>query len=399
MNKRKVFDGILNATTYLFSSFGVIILIFIFYFIFSIGFQNLSFDILVSDYYSETYTLKYDKEYIGEFTYECGDDEYFSSNWGIALKDSENMEGEEVVEISYIDNNSPLTKMTNVSNNNYHSLTVGEYIYKVIFNDSNGNVIAAISSNKAEEMIKSFDKGVKITNMSVEYKGGGIRGSLVATFYLIILTLIIALPLGIGAAIYLSLYAKENNLTKILKSLINMTSGVPSIIFGLVGLIVFVPLFNNLIGSEGKSILAGALTMTIMLLPIIINTTKEAFDVVPRSLQSASLALGANMTQTTFKIMLPNALPGILTATLLSIGRIIGESAALIFVMGVQVADDVKINGEATTLATHIWSIMGGENPNYKLACAIAIVILVFVLVLNIIVKIIGKKLNKLEVK
>ena len=177
--------------------------------------------------------------------------------------------------------------------------------------------------------------------------------------------------------------------------MIDMTGGVPSIIFGLVGVIVFIPTLNSLIKSDGVSLMAGALTMSIMLLPVIIKTTKEAIDVIPKSLSQASLALGATQTQTTFKIILPNAIPGILTSTLLCIGRIIGESAALIFVVGSQVSDSVSVNKGATTLATHIWNLLGGENPNYELACSISIVILMMVLLLNIIVKIIGKKLNK----
>ena len=109
----------------------------------------------------------------------------------------------------------------------------------------------------------------------------------------------------------------------------------------------------------------------------------------------ASLALGASKTDTTFKIILPNAIPGILTSTLLAIGRIIGESAALIFVMGTQVVDKVSVNAGATSLATHIWSLLGGENPNFELACAISLVIMFVVLVLNISVKLIGKGLTK----
>ena len=143
--------------------------------------------------------------------------------------------------------------------------------------------------------------------------------------------------------------------------------------------------------------MAGSLTLSIMLLPVIIKTTKEAIDVIPRNLTQASLALGASKAQTIFKIILPNALSGILTATLLCVGRIIGESAALIFVIGSQVKDNISINSGATTLATHIWNLLGGENPNYELACAISIVILIIVLILNILVKIIGKKLNKFE--
>lgn len=395
MKSRKIKDILLNSLTYLFSSFGVLILVLIFVFIFSNGAKSISFDLLKGDYYSESYTLKYDKINDQEFEYEQKDNEYFSNKWGVAFKDSTNLEGEDVVIISYVNNHSPLTNMVNMSNNQYISIEVNQQITKAILVGNNDTVVTVLSKDNAENVAKKFDKAISITNLSLETDGGGIRGSLVATFILILITLAIALPIGICAAIYLSVYAKKNRLTNILESMIDMTGGVPSIIFGLVGVIVFIPTLNSLIKSDGVSLMAGALTMSIMLLPVIIKTTKEAIDVIPKSLSQASLALGATQTQTTFKIILPNAISGILTSTLLCIGRIIGESAALIFVVGSQVSDSVSVNKGATTLATHIWNLLGGENPNYELACSISIVILMMVLWLNIIVKIIGKKLNK----
>ncbi|MDD4123725.1 MAG: ABC transporter permease subunit, partial [Bacilli bacterium] len=201
------------------------------------------------------------------------------------------------------------------------------------------------------------------------------------------------------AAIYLTQYAPKNKITSIMQSMIDMTSGIPSIIFGLVGAIVFIPFMNNLIGSDGGSIASGALTLAIMLLPIIIRTTEEAINVIPTTYRNASLALGASSTQTTFKVILPNALGGILTSVLLSIGRIIGESAALIYAVGTAIKDTAIINQKSTSLAVHIWSLMSGESPNFELSCAISIVILVIVLVLSIITKLVAKKLNKFEVE
>ena len=395
MKSRKIKDILLNSLTYLFSSFGVLILVLIFVFIFSNGAKSISFDLLKGDYYSESYTLKYDKINDQTFEYEQKDNEYFSKKWGVAFKDSTNLEGEDVVIISYVDNHSPLINMINMSNNQYISVEVNQQITKAILVGNNDTVFTVLAKDNAENVAKKFDKAISITNLSLETDGGGIRGSLIATFILILITLAIALPIGICAAIYLSVYAKKNRLTNTLESMIDMTGGVPSIIFGLVGVIVFIPTLNSLIKSDGVSLMAGALTMSIMLLPVIIKTTKEAIDVIPKSLSQASLALGATQTQTTFKIILPNAIPGILTSTILCIGRIIGESAALIFVVGSQVSDSVSVNKGATTLATHIWNLLGGENPNYELACSISIVILMMVLLLNIIVKIIGKNLNK----
>lgn len=397
MKKRIIKDGILNGLTYLFSSLGVLILLLIIIFIFSKGFKIISLDLIRGDYYSESYTLKYIKEYEGDFQYECNTNEYFSKNWGVAFIDAKNLEGENVVQISYIDKNSPLLEMIDASTNTYVSVQVSQQINKGVLQGKNDSIITIGSKDIAEKVANKFDKAILITNLSLTKDGGGIRGSLIATFLLIILTLLISLPLGICAAIYLSIYAKENKFKEILESMIDMTGGVPSIIFGLVGVIVFVPILNKLISSDGVSLMAGSLTLSIMLLPVIIKTTKEAIDVIPRNLTQASLALGASKAQTIFKIILPNALSGILTATLLCVGRIIGESAALIFVIGSQVKDNISINSGATTLATHIWNLLGGENPNYELACAISIVILIIVLILNILVKIIGKKLNKFE--
>lgn len=395
MKSRKIKDIILNSLTYLFSSFGVLILILIFIFIFSNGAKSISFDLLKGDYYSESYTLKYNEINNKTFEYNPKEEEYFSKKWGVAFENSKNLEGDAVVIISYIDKHSPLTNMINMSNNQYTSVELKQQITKAVLVGENDSIVTVLSKDDASSVAKKFDKAISITNLSLETDGGGIRGSLTATFTLILITLVIALPIGICAAIYLSVYAKKNRLTNILESMIDMTGGVPSIIFGLVGVIVFIPTLNSLIKSDGVSLMAGALTMSIMLLPVIIKTTKEAIDVIPKSLSQASLALGATQTQTTFKIILPNAIPGILTSTLLCIGRIIGESAALIFVVGSQVSDSVSVNKGATTLATHIWNLLGGENPNYELACSISIVILIMVLFLNIIVKLIGKKLNK----
>lgn len=397
MKRKLLKDGILNGLTYLFSSFGVLILILILIFIFSNGASSISIDLLKGDYYSMSYTLKYTDYYEGNFTYECEENEYFSRNWGVAFINITNLEGEEVVQVSYIDLNSPLNEMIDASSNTYKSIEIGQILNKGVLIDSNNSLLTIGSKDDAEDVVKKFDQAVSITNLSLSTEGGGIRGSLIATFMLIIITLLISLPIGICAAIYLSIYAKKNKFTDLLETMIDMIGGIPSIIFGLVGVIIFIPILNNIISSDGVSLMAGALTLSIMLLPVIIKTTKEAIDVIPKSFQQASLALGASQTQTTFKIILPNAMSGILTSTLLCIGRIIGESAALIFVLGSQVTDNVSLNKGATTLATHIWNVLGGESPNYNLACAISIIILTVVLILNIIVKIIGKKLNKFE--
>lgn len=397
---RKLKDILMNLITYLFSSFGVLILGTILVFIFSNGFSTLSWNLLTSDYYETVYTLKYETDNSnGTYNNPNLDDSYFSSRWGVAFKDTTNNEGENIIIISYLDPLSPLKRMTNVGTDSVVSAELNQVVTKVILNDENANLIIGLAKNGALTMASTFDSGITISNLVVTTSGGGIRGSLLTTLLMIVLTLLIALPLGIGGAVYLSEYAPDTRGTRILRNMIDMTSGIPSIIFGLVGAIVFIPFMNSLIGSDGGSIASGSLTLAIMLLPIIIKTTEESIKTISSSYRSASLALGASKTQTTFKVILPNAFSGILTSVLLSIGRIIGESAALIYAVGTAIKDNVSIDENSTTLAVHIWSLMSGENPNYELSYAISIVILFMVLFLSILVKIIAKRFKSYEVK
>jgi len=393
-------DILLNVITGIFSSFGILVLLVLLYFIFSNGFKTLSFDLLFGDYYQRVYNTKLTEDFrFEEYQDPNIKDAYFSNKWGIAVADSKNKANEDVVEVVYVDKYSPLRNMKSVSNDEYISIVKGHQIDKIFLNNENGDLIIGLGKYRAERIVEVLESGNVITDMITSTEGGGIRGSLITTLYLIGLTLIIALPLGIGGAIYLHEFAKENRLTIILRSMIDMTSGIPSIIFGLVGAIVFIPFMNSIIRSDGGSIASGALTLTIILLPIIIKTTEEALKVIPESYRHASLAVGASETQTTFKVVLPNAISGILAATILSIGRIIGESAALIYAVGTAIKDDVSINEKSTSLAVHIWSIMSGESPNFELASAISIVILIMVLLLSITVKLIVKKINRFEVK
>jgi phosphate transport system permease protein len=174
-----------------------------------------------------------------------------------------------------------------------------------------------------------------------------------------------------------------------------MLTGVPSIIYGMLGAAVFVPLLNTTIQTQGGSVLSGALTLAVILLPTIIKSTEEALKVIPKEIRNGSLALGANQTQTIFKVVLPNATPGILTGVLLGIGRIMGESAALIFAVGATISDRIILTERASTLAVHIWIIMGGDSPNFELAAAISIIILSIVFVMNFAIKVISKQFQR----
>lgn len=398
---RKFKDNILNSITYLLSSFGVIVLTVLLVFIFSKGLSGLNLRFITGDYTGETVIAKLD--YSDDLMFDNFSDPeikntYFSQKWGISFSQKMTNENTLGVYMTHIDANSPIRKIVDGVTNEKTHIEEGQLIATITLLDSDGKAIYAFSKDGAENMANLFDMASGIKTSTLKTEGGGIRASLITTLYLIVLTLVIALPLGVGGAIYLNEYAPNNKITSAVRMMIDMTTGIPSIIFGLVGAMIFIPFMDGLIGSNGGSIASGALTLAIILIPIIIKTTEESLKIIPDGYRHASLALGASKTQTVFKVVLPNAINGILTATLLSIGRIIGESAALIYAVGTAINDSVSIGTKSTSLAVHIWSIMGGENPDYNRACSIAILILLMVFVLSISVKLISKKLNKFEV-
>ena len=161
---------------------------------------------------------------------------------------------------------------------------------------------------------------------SAGMRAGGILPAIVGTFYLVIGAILFALPLGVFAAIYLSEYAKDNVLNRIVRLAIINLAGVPSVVFGLFGLALFVGFFRF-----GASVLAGSLTLGVMILPVIITSSREALDSVPRNFREVSQSLGATKLQTIRHAVLPHALPGILTGTILGISRAAGETAPILF--------------------------------------------------------------------
>ncbi len=392
---RNTKDIFRNIFAYIFSSFGVLILLFILIFILSNGSKVLSLKFITSDYNVKTDTLTLDyKAEANTFKDPEIDGVYFVSNFGIGLSDSYDNTKEKIVIISYIDNASPLNNMKNLSDSSYYSISIGLSIDNLILSNDT-EMILAFAKDGAEKMAKNISKASEIESLTISTLGGGIRGSLISTLLMIVLTLLFALPLGIGSSIFLSFFAKNIRVKNTLISLIDLAGGIPSIIYGLAGAIIFVPFLNSIGLTNGSSLLSGSLTLSLLLLPTIIKTTNEAIKTVPSTYQSASLALGASNTQTIFKVMLPNALPGILTAVLLSVGRIIGESAALIYAVGSAIKDKIIITESSATLATHIWSLCAGENPNYEASSAIAIIILAIDLILNLTVKLISHKFVK----
>ena len=214
--------------------------------------------------------------------------------------------------------------------------------------------------------------------------------SLINTFIMTVISLAIAAPLGIFAAIYLVEYAKKGSkFVNVIRLTAETLSGIPSIVYGLFGMLFFVTTLK-----WGMSILSGAFTMVIMILPLIMRTAEEALKSVPDSYREASFGLGAGKLRTIFKVVLPSAVPGILAGIILAIGRVVGETAALIYTAGTVAAVPDSIMGSGRTLALHMY-VLSSEGLHMNQASATAVVILVFVLVINALSSFVAKRIAK----
>lgn len=384
-----------------FSFLTIGLLIWIVVYIFATGTGKLTINKIFGDYKRTTYSLKTNDSFVLDDSLDFSDidtqSENTSTKWGVKFKYL-TVDEKKYVTIDQISKNSPFNYLVNARDSSLFNKTYdGLYIQSITLTDDYNIMYSALGAMDIQSFIKELDYGNKIIDSTFLGEGGGFRGSLLNTLSLIGFSILFAFPLGVGGAIYLGVYAKDNKLTKIIRTLIDMTSGIPSIIFGLAGALIFIPIANLIPGSNGGNIISGALTMTMILLPTIVKTVEESIKVIPKSLTNASLALGASRTETVFKVVLPNALPGILTSLLLSIGRIIGESAALVFAMGTTISEIASMNGSNASLAVHIWVILGGDHPAYDNACAISIVIIVIVLILTLLIKLISARLNKFK--
>ncbi len=210
------------------------------------------------------------------------------------------------------------------------------------------------------------------------------------TLMLVVLALVISIPFGIGSAIYLTEYAKKGNkFVSIIRVTTETLSGIPSIIYGLFGMLFFVTALK-----WQYSILAGAATVAIMVLPTIMRTTEEALLAVPDSFREASLALGAGKIRTIFKIVLPSAMSGILSGVILAIGRMVGETAALLYTSGAVASVAKGVMSPGRTLAIHMYTI-SSEAFHTNQTFATAVVLLVIVFILNALASFVAKKLTR----
>ena len=235
-----------------------------------------------------------------------------------------------------------------------------------------------------------------LTTVTSHLKGPvGIVGNILNTIYIVVLTLLIATPLGVGSAIYLNEYARPGKIVRLIEFTTETLSGIPSIIFGLFGMVFF--------GNTchlGYCILTGSLTLTIMILPLITRNTQEALKTVPDSYRSGALGMGATKWYMIRTILLPSAMPGILTGVILGIGRIVGESAALLFTAGSSrllpkltasgLANKVLESGGTLTIELYL----NMSNGKYDVAFGIAVVLLIIVLCINFLTKFLAKKFD-----
>lgn len=236
-------------------------------------------------------------------------------------------------------------------------------------------------------------------------EGGGIGPELFNSFYLLVLTLLFSVPLSLGAAIFLAEYAPDNAITATAKTLIETLSSLPSIVVGLFGFLFFV-----LVCGWGFSIIAGAVALTMFNVPILVRVMQQAFEDVPQAQRDASLAMGLTRWETTLHILLPHALPAIVTGVVLSAGRVFGEAAALIYTAGqsAPILDFTNFDlsspscpwnvfRPAETLAVHIWKINSeGVVPDLAaISSGTAAVLLVSILLFNVIARLIGSYLER----
>lgn len=220
----------------------------------------------------------------------------------------------------------------------------------------------------------------------------GILPNIMYTLYIVLVAMVIVLPLGVGAAVYLTEYAQNKKLVSVIEFATETLTGIPSIIFGLVGMLLFAQLCGLKTG-----ILAGGLTMVMMILPTIVRTTQESLKTVPQAYREGALALGSGKWHMVRTVVLPNAIDGIVTGCILAVGRIVGESAALLFTAGL----GLKLNGfvkslrsSSATLTVALY-VYASEQGKIDVAFAIAVILMLLTLVINFAAGFAGKKLKR----
>ena len=220
----------------------------------------------------------------------------------------------------------------------------------------------------------------------------GILPDILSTVYIVLATLCIVLPLGVGAAIYLTEYAQNKKLVAVIEYAAETLSGIPSIIYGLVGMLIFCQFF-----SMKTSLLAGALTLVIMNLPTVMRTTEESLKTVPQSYREGAFGLGAGKWRVIRTVVLPGCVDGVITGCILSVGRILGESAALLFTAGFAHTlygffDGLGSAGATLTVALYVYAKEEGE---FEVAFAIAAILMILTVLINLVATLVGRYFKK----
>ena len=243
-------------------------------------------------------------------------------------------------------------------------------------------ILSYIFSNSAGFLTWAFITGIE----------NGILPMIVTTLYVVVVSICIALPVGISTAIYLNEYSGNSRHVRILRLAIDTLAGIPSIIYGLFGLLVF----SRMMGF-GQSIVAGGFTLSIMALPVIIRTTEESLKSIPGAVREGSLAVGATKFQTIRHVVLPPALPGIITAVILAIGRMVGESAPVLLTVGLSRNLPMSIFESGRTLTIHLYFLTAEaiHEDDFNMAFATAAVLIILVICFNTATKIITMKSRK----
>lgn len=276
---------------------------------------------------------------------------------------------------------------------------IGDNILKVLIYLAAGMAIALLVGIMGYVFVRGLPQvsWQLLSTVQSSLKGTfGILGNIINTIYIIVITLIIAAPIGIGSAIYLNEYAKPGKLVRTIEFTTEILSGIPSIIFGLFGMVFF-----GMTLKLGYSVLTGSFTLTLMVLPLITRNTQEALKTVPDSYRSGALGIGATKWYMIRTILLPSAAPGILTGVILSIGRIVGESAALLFTAGsgFQLPKNLfgKLFESSGTLTIQLYLSM--QKAKYDQAFGIAVVLLIIVLVINLLTRFLTNRFDVTKLK
>lgn len=375
MGNRTWKDGVMSGFIYCSAALTVGILAVILIFVFVKGVPNINLHFLTGNFDDKTtYVNVKMKEQTGN-----GKNGYLKDLGITVAKTKENGQ----IEIIKIDQDSNVKNALDMRQTTYR-LKKGDMLTKIgntdvkkIYETSGGD------RNQFYAAVQKACEGTQngILKLKVLRPGGGIVPMLVTTIYMILLSLAVAAPIGILSAVYLNEYAASGRILDLIRFAIQNLAGIPSIIYGLFGSLFFVQ-----ICKMKYSILSGALTISIILLPVIISTTEEALKAIPMTYRESSRGLGATKLQTTLKVVLPNALPGILVAVILSIGRVVGESAALLLTAGTMAQIPAALTGDkagGATLTIKMYTMVK-EQGNVGMACAIGVILILLILLLNV---------------